>query len=54
MDELIDSEELDDWELAVCVLDDALLDNKVDSSVFDSWELDHVLLIDDGPEKLDN
>ena len=45
---------MDDWKLATCVLDDALLDDKVDNPVFDSWELDHVLLVDDGPEELNN
>ena len=47
-------EELEYWALAVCVFDDALLDETMDSPVFDSWELDHVLLIDDGPDELDD
>ena len=53
-DGLNDPEELEYWKLAICVFDDALLDEKVDSPVFDSWKLDHVLLIDDGPNELDS
>ena len=53
-DGLNDPEELEYWEPAICVIDDALLDEKVDRPVFDNWELDHVLLIDDGPNELDN
>ena len=47
-------EKLESCRLAVRVLDNALLDEKVDGPVFDSWVLDHVLLIDDGPNGLDD
>ena len=53
-DGVIDSEELEYWELAMCVFCGALLDKKVGSPVIDSWELDQVLLIDDGTNELDD
>ena len=53
-DGLNDPEGIEYWELAFCVFDDVLLDEKVDSPVFDSWELDHVLLIDDGTNELED
>ena len=51
---MVDPKELDDSELVSCVLNDDVVDDEVDSPLCDSWELDHVLLIDDGPEVLDN
>ena len=53
-DGLIDFEDPEYWELAIFVFDNALLDEEADSPVFDSCELDHVLLIDDGPDELDS
>ena len=51
---MIDSEELEYWELAMCVFGGALLYKKVDSPVIDSCELDQVLLIDGGTNELND